>query len=244
MRNYEPARGTFFGFAETSSPEPGIPTHDGSAHHDGSIRHGPPENPDLRVAGFGQAPFLNGGTADGLLRTKFGDAVDQGVLADLASALPGLWMLRTDPPPIPGTTMGDLGAALVRELDGFDAGIRELPTVSRGRWDNDPPERLPDEAGAIEPEERDGVLRATADMRLAVVSEDYSRAAALWEAVQPSMVKVATYVGSKLDQVIDASTPVLGKGLGWAILAGVLVASGVLERAEAISAILKLLHVK
>jgi len=242
VRNYEPARGTFFGFAEASSPE--ISTFDGSARFNGSIRYGAPENPDLRVAGFDQAPFFNGGMADDLLRTEFEDSVDQGVLADLASALPGLWRPRTDLPLIPGTSIDDLRAVLARELDEFDAGIRKLPTVSRGRWDNDPPVRLPDESAAIEPEERDGILRATADMRLAVVSKDYSTAAAIWEAVQPSVLKVAAYLARKLDSMIDAAVKVVGVGLGTVALVGILIACGVLDGAEAISPTLKALHLK
>lgn len=245
LRNYEPARGTLFGFKEASLQEPKPSAHDGSARYDGSTSHDAPGGPGFRIGGWDQAPWSDGGPADRFLRAEFGDAASEDMLSDLASALPGVWMLRTDPlPPASGADVAELRSALLRLLDGFDEGIRELPTPSRGRWDNNPPERLPDEFAAIEPEERHDVLRATADMRLAVASEDYSKVTALWEAVQSPLLRVAAYAARKLDLTVNAAMGVLGVGLGTTGLVKLLIAFGVLEQAEAISAILKALHVR
>lgn len=212
---------------------------------DASASFGSPQNLEIRTAGFNQAPFFDGGTADRFLNTEFSGGASEVVLSEVALALPGMWMPRSPPqPPAFGASAQERMAALAWLLDAYDEGIRELATVTRGRWDNHPPEaeRLPDESAVLELEERDSVLRATADMRLALTSENYSEAGVLWDGVQPVIAKVASYVAGKLDSALNAAVKIIGGGLGAAVLVAILVAVGVLAKADAITALLKALH--
>ena len=259
LHNYERPRGPYFGFGGASQPtrqslsfggqplsfdsQPlsydGNVTLDGTAPFDG-IK---PGQQPIQVAGFGQAPFYDGGTADGFLAAEFAAWVRTEALNDVSEALPGQWVLKPDVRILgPGIGAEKLRSALGQLLDEFDAQFREVPTSHGQRWHNGPPERLPDEIPMLAPEERDRVLRATADMRLALASRDYSRAGALWDAVSPVLGKVGTYVLKQADAFVGTVNKTVAAGVGFAVLAGLAMAVGLLDRAAAVNAILKALH--
>lgn len=262
LRNFERLRGPYFGFEEasaapltadsirvtadgTQATADGSLTFDGSVSYDGTARFDGrmPGTEELEVAGFDQAPFYDGGSADKFLREELADSVDFEILADVAEGLPGQWVPKPDlAMPPAGASVDELRAALLWLLDGFDADIRELPSRDVDRWHNQPPEHLPDELLVLAPEERGEVLRVTADMRLAVASKDYRMADALWDAVAPALAKVAAYVGKQADAFVSTVNKTVAMGVGLAILAGIAIWGGILDKAEAISAVLKALH--
>ena len=244
LRNYERPRGPYFGFEEAGAPTREPLTFDGTGTFDGRARHDglKPSSQNLQIAGFDQAPFYDGATADVFLRAEFAEWVDVDILGEVAGALPGQWVLKPEIrfPTVDASVEG-LRSALGSFLEDFDTNVGELPTPDIERWDNNPPERLPDEFPVFAPEERERVLRATAGMRLAVDSQNYSRAGALWEAVAPTLAKMAAYVLRQADTFVGTVSKTVARGVGAAILAGLAWAVGLLEKAETISALLKAL---
>ncbi len=245
LRNYEPPRGPYFGFGEAGAPARQPLTFDGTVTFDGSARYDglKPSSQDVQIAGFDQAPFYDGGTPDVFLQAEFAEWIDADILGEVAEALPGQWVLKPEIRlPAADASAEELRAALGNFLVDFDRSVGELPTPEVERWHNDPPERLPNELPVLAPQERERLLRATADIRLAVDSQDYSRAGAFWEAVAPALAKVAAYVLRQADAFVGIVNKTVAAGIGVAILAGLAWAVGLLEKAEAISALLKALH--
>ena len=120
--------------------------------------------------------------------------------------------------------------------------MRSVPAREVNRWDNQPPERLPDEVLVLAPEESEEVLRATADMRLAVVSDNYSLAAELWNLALPVLAKVNAFAQEQAKAFVDDVRKHLASAARLALLAALAWAFGVLGQGEAITAVLKALH--
>ncbi len=253
LHNYERPRGPYFGFGEASQPARQSLSFDGQPlgfdsqplSYDATVSFDglKPGQQPIQVTGFDQAPFYDGGTVDGFLAAEFAAWVRTETLNDVAEALPGQWVLKPDMRLLaPGIGAEELRSALGQLLDEFDAQFRQVPPSHGQRWHNEPPERLPDELLVLAPDERNYVLRATADMRLALASRDYSRAGALWDTVSPVLGKVGAYVLKQTDTFVGTANKTVAAGVGLAILAGLATAIGFLDRATAINAILKALH--
>lgn len=262
LRNYERPRGSYFGFSQASEASPaeaeahvldgvisldrgllldGGVKFDGSARFDGAT----PELRDVEVGGFGQAPFYDGGEAVGFLDAEFTGWIRSDVLNGVAEDLPGQWVPKQDMlVPLPGAGAEELRSALARILDEFDSEIRQAPTQVVHRWDNRPPEseRLPDEVPVLAREERNRVLRATSEMRMALLSGDYSLATELWQDVPPVLATLTAFVQEQATALVEDLRKGLASAARLAVLAGIGWAFGLLDYAEAISAVLKALH--
>jgi len=268
LLNYERPRGRYIGFRQASGASPaepkahvldgGIPLDrgflldggvrfDGSARFDGGARFdgSAPELRDVEVGGFDQAAFYDVGEAVGFLDAEFTVWVGSDVLNGVAEALSGQWVPKQDVlvPPT-GAGAEELRSALARILDEFDTEIRHMPVRAVDRWHNQPPEpdRLSDEVPVLGPEERDRVLRATSEMRMAVLSEDYSLATVLWQGVAPALATVSAFVQEQALALVGDIRKVLASAARLVVLAGIAWAFGLLDHAEAISAVMKALH--
>lgn len=116
------------------------------------------------------------GKADLLVKQEFDFAFREDRLLEFATVLPGWWTLKPGPDLPTSGTREELRATLLSLLDEFDEGIRDLPGSRYSRWHNGPPENLDDGQAALTAEETDTTLRASANMRLAMASDDFSGA--------------------------------------------------------------------
>jgi hypothetical protein len=227
LQNYTPETGPVFGFADAAHPpRPAAGTLNSAPLNttalNGSLPGGSPRTsrPDgargfganfgsdwggARVAGFGQAPFSSGSPAIDLLKAEFSNLVADTTLATVSGVLPGLWVPRPEDFSLDGhPPQAELSSALSAILDEIDRLVGALPLKPAGRDHNRSPlglvelEGLPDEFLPVTANEREIVLRATADVRLALTSEDPSALSIAWQEALPALKKIGEFVTSQV----------------------------------------------
>lgn len=219
-------------------------TYDGTGDHGRSVDYGGNTSSaprSINAVGFGRGRFYDGRPAQELVDAEFADQIAVGVLNGVADALPGDWVLKPDfklSAASPSTD--ELRAALERMLGELASIVGDLP-ASIERWHNNPPERLSDDLVVLGSEDQRSFLHVVSEMRLSVIS-DSNRARALWDTVQPALKSVADYVLRQADAFLGTVNKTVAAGVGVAILAVLGMAVGILERAEAITALLKMLR--
>jgi hypothetical protein len=191
-----------------------------------------------QIAGGGQRPFSNGGRAADFLWPEFRRPVPEATVLEAANFLDGLWeqipaefvvqMEKQKPE--------ELQAALIAALDDFSKALRK-PTADYGGIGHNRP---PDDGPTITEEEKQIVLRATAETRLAVLSSDYRAASLAWEAISPIIKKIGNGVATQIANLCTKFASTLG-------VAAALMATGYIgyelgfwNKAEAISAMLEI----
>jgi len=213
-RNYEQPRGPYFGLAVAIGTEPKVSgiddpvagvtgTFDGTLEFDSNAQFiTVQDDAQVRtVSLLGEAPLCDGGTSDTFLAAELAEALDEGILVYMAKALPGQWVPMTDSMSIlSGAESEDLRTGSVRLLDELDHDLRSVPERNVDRWDNGPPEKLPDDSPIVALEEREIVLRATADMRIALSSKDFSRANERWDIASAVLAKVT---GALVEEIAE-----------------------------------------
>jgi hypothetical protein len=228
LQNYIPETGPVFGFAEAAHPpRPAAGTLNSAPLNtiapNGSLPGGSPRTssrPDgargfganfgsdwggARVAGFGHAPFSSGSPAIDLLKAEFSNLVVDTTLATVSGVLPGLWVPKPEDSSLDGyRSLAELSSALSAILDEIDRLVGALPLKPTGRDHNRSPlglvelEGLPDEFLPVTANERETVLRATADVRLALTSEDRSALFIAWQEALPALKKIGEFVTSQV----------------------------------------------
>lgn len=232
LANHVPASGPYFGFSEAAPPQ-------SAATLNTSALNTTAPNSDIQIVGFGQGRFFNGGRSIDLLRAEFKDLVQESELLQLASHFEGIWDL------LHGDTFVNLDtqtpdqrkASLVAVLDGFADTVRRLPPEHGGLGHNQPPEDVPP---VVTEEERQIVLQATAETKLAVLSSDYSRAILTWKAISPIVKKVGTAIAKQIENACTKYTSTVAVGGGLMTLGYIGNALGFWTKAEAISTMLEL----
>jgi hypothetical protein len=185
LTNHTPAKGPYFGFAETS-----LSQHVGAFNT--STFNTTPFNGGIEIAGFDQAPFFNGGTAADMLRTEFGGIVEQPLLTEVADLFEGLWeVLPADPLiDLENQSPAQRSATIVAALDDFADVVRTMARPPGGIGHNGPPE---DDASLSEDDQL-LVLKANADARLAVMSSNYDAVEVAWAAAKPVFDRVGAAI--------------------------------------------------
>jgi len=228
LANHVPAEGKFFGFAG-AAPIRALNT---------SPLNTTPFNGGIEIVGFDQGPFFTGGTPIDLLKAEFKEFVQEPALLEVAGLFEGLWQS------LPGDTYHDIEkqthedrvASLVAALDDFSHAVRKLPPEHGGIGHNRPPEDVP----TITENEKEIVLRATAETRISVLSSDYPAASLAWEAISPIVQRIGNGVAKQVENLCTKFTNTLG-ATGALIAAGYIThALGIWTKAEAISAMLEL----
>jgi hypothetical protein len=196
-----PATGPYFGF---SGPGQGSAVLNTSAPGTFAPNQGP------RIAGFGQAPFFNGGRAPELLTERFRQAVSSSVIAEVADIFDGLWERRTDQPEVLSAE-ADIRSAILSRLDRLEAEIGKLKPEHGGLGHNGPPEdELP-----ITLEEQATTLRAIADMRMAVSSgADYSVIDTAWNGIWDVTKRIGAWALKQTKIFVEGFVDEGGKAMG------------------------------
>jgi hypothetical protein len=220
LANHVPAKGPYFGF---SGPTP---------------RHSPNSIPlaqSIEVAGFNQAPFFSGGLAPDLLKTEFAEFVRQPVILEVAGLFDGLWQ-HLPPEPIVDfekQTPEEQKTTLVSILDELTKTVRNMVPAHGQIGHNGPPSTITDEETHI-------VLRATAEVRLAVLSSDYDAAHLVWESISPIVKKIGNSIAKQVDNYCTKFGSTFGVTSAF-MAAGVIgYELGFWDKAEAISAMLEI----
>jgi hypothetical protein len=171
------------------------------------------------------AAFGSGGhPADDFLAPRFAHMVSQSLLAEVSVFLPGLWVQKPKDANLDAAnTRDDYEALLPGLLESLASNIRRLPARRVGRDHNKSPEGLvesddlPDEFLPITEPEKEVILRATKDARLAVLSNDNSALQVAWEIASPILSKIAGSISNQITLMMPHLRP------GLAALAIVLV---------------------
>jgi hypothetical protein len=194
LANHTPAKGPYFGFAETNRSRP-------IGALNTAALNTMPLNGSIEIAGFNQAPLFNGGTAADLMRAEFGGTVEQSLLTEVADLFEGLWeMLPADPlVDLKNQIPTQRSATIAAALDDLADAVRNITRPPGGIGHNGPPE---DDASISEDDQR-LVLKASADARLAVMSSDYSAAEVAWEAAKPVFDRIGSAIGRHVDTFFD-----------------------------------------
>ena len=232
LANHVPASGPYFGFSEMP------PTQRAGALNTSPLNT-TALNSGIQVVGFNQGRFFNGGRSIDLLKAEFKDFVQDSVLSETASQFDGLWEL------LPGDTFINLNtqtaderrASLVAALDDFADTVRRLPPEHGSLGHNQPPE---DALPVVTEEERQVVLRATTETKLAVLSSDYSHATVTWETISPIVKKIGAAIAKQIENACTKFTSTVGAGAGLMTLVCIGNALGFWSKAEAISVMLEL----
>jgi len=199
LQNFIPETGPVFGFAEAAAPPEPTPIGSGYGKNYGNAFG------QVEIGGWDQAPFSTGVPALDLLTAEFVALVDDVMLATVSGVVPGLWVSKPhDLSPDADQTLAELSSTLLALLDKIDGIVRGLPVKSVGRGHNRSPEGLvdieglPDELHPVTVQERDTVLRATADVRLAMSSHDQSALSIAWQATLSALEKIGKAVTSQI----------------------------------------------
>ena len=234
LHNFIPETGAVFGFAEAAEPPRAL----SDTLNSSSLNTRPPNGGgfgssfgnafgSVQVVGFDQGRWSSGLPALGLLTTEFGALVDEAMLTTVNGVLPGLWIPKPDDPsPDADQTLAELSSALLALLDKIDDLVRGLPLKVVGRGDNRSPEGLveleglPDDFLPVTAEVRDTVLRATADMRLALSSKNQSALAIAWQATLSALKVIGAAVTAQIRMLYGdgpAATTLRSGAVGLAI---------------------------
>lgn len=212
LHNFIPETGPVFGFAEAAEPPQALPGTLGSSPLSTMPLNGGVFGSSfgdafgsVQVVGFDQGRWSSGLPALGLLTTEFGTLVDGAMLTTVSGVLPGLWIPKpNDLSPDAEQPLAELSSALLALLGRIDDLVRKLPLKVVGRGDNRSPEGLveleglPDDFLPVTAEVRDTVLRATADMRLALSSKDQLALAIAWQATLSAIKVIGAAVTSQV----------------------------------------------
>lgn len=169
------------------------------------LRNYMPAPPSPWDASFSSDFGSGGRPAAEFLAPMFTGAGGQGLIVEVAGFLPGLWVPRAPSSRSElASTREDYSALLLELLEALSADIRRLAARRVGRGHNASPEGLvetdglPDEFLQITDLERETVLRATNDARLAVLSKNLSAIGTAWRAAAPILRKVADGISRQL----------------------------------------------
>ena len=215
LANFGPAVGTFFGFAEAAGENL-------AGQIGASTIGGVSVGPAPQLGGFNQGSWFNGGRSQKLLIEEFREHIALGVIEEAASLFGGLWQLRRpnalDDRP---NTANGARAVLPAALDAFETLFRAFAPEHGGIGHNAPPET------SVTVGESETVLRAVADLRLAVLpGADSSVLNTVWSGVSDIIAKIGAWALEQVGVFFDNFTPAAGKAFG--IAAPLLLASVVL----------------
>jgi hypothetical protein len=196
LANHVPATGPYFGFGETRQSRR-VGAFNTTALNTTLL------NGNIEIAGFGQAPFFNGGRSPDLLTAEFSERLPESVILEVAGLFEGLWE-RKPPERIidfAKQTPEERAATLVTILDELMEAVHKMLPTHGGIGHNGPPSMTEDE--------RRIVLQASAETKLAVLSSDYDAAHLAWESISPIVKRIGSSIAKQVDNYCTKFTSTL-----------------------------------